>query len=183
MAQVGQTCNTLSGLNKFRAGGVDGIGKNVSKCKLLPCGKIKEHLSRQLRFGPEHYLVGQVAFFTFCAVVIREPVLRYIQTFIDEGVPVWRGVRRKNTYLAIVNFADGAAVLPGHPDGIVTFFDKTTFIEDNGTIRMTKVFGNQTTIFAHDTIVVPTGVGYKALHGPDFAPLYSKGDGLDRFTF
>ncbi len=68
----------------------------------------------------------------------------------------------------------------GHPDGIVTFFHKTTFIEDNGTIRMTKVFGNQTTIFARcDTIVVPTGVGYKALHGPNFAPFYSKGDRFD----
>jgi hypothetical protein len=84
--------------------------------------------------------------------------------------------------LAIVDFSDSPAVLAGNPDGVLTLFDKPTFIKDQGAVRATEIIINKTAILGYDFIIVPWRIAHKPLHGPDITVFHGQGDGFDGFA-
>jgi hypothetical protein len=84
--------------------------------------------------------------------------------------------------LAIVDFSDSPAVLAGNPDGVLTLFDETAFIEDQGALRAAEIIIYQTAILGYDFIIVPWRIAHKPLHGPDITVFHGQGDRLDGFA-
>jgi hypothetical protein len=85
--------------------------------------------------------------------------------------------------LAIVDFSDSPAVLAGNPDGVLTFFDETAFIEDQGAVRAAEIIINKTPILGYYFIIGPWRIAHKPLHGPDITVFHGQGDRLDGFAF
>jgi hypothetical protein len=136
-----------------------------------------EHFGGQLRFGLESRVMGQLAFFATPQIFVGEPFPGDEQSLVDQRVT------GKDAHLAGVDFAYRSAVLFGDANGILALFDKTAFIEDQSTVRASKIIVNVTTKLVHDFIIAPWCIADKPLHGPGIAAFNGKGYRLDGFAF
>jgi hypothetical protein len=93
------------------------------------------------------------------------------------------GISGKNSDLAVVDFTQGAAVLLGDSDGILSFLGEPGLVKNQGSIRIAHVVVDHTAIFSHDFVVGPHSRAYETLHGPDLTVFDGYGYGLYGFTF
>jgi len=66
-------------------------------------------------------------------------LLRDKYPLVNKSIAAFRYVGRKNTDLAVIYFSDGATILSGHSDGVLSLFEEAGFIKDDSRIRTSKV--------------------------------------------
>ena len=116
-------------------------------------------------------------------MVIRKPFFGYKQPLVDQGIPFFGSVGGKDADLAVVDFADVAAVLAGDSHGFVSLFDKAALIEDQDAIGASEIVIYKTTIFDFDICVIPRCFTDKPLQCPDISIFDGKGDWFNGFSF
>jgi hypothetical protein len=85
--------------------------------------------------------------------------------------------------LAIRDLAQGSAILPSHPDGLVPLFREAALIHNHHTIRGAHVLIDQPVVNASHLGFVPDVITHETLHTADVTAFDLKGYGLNRLTF
>jgi len=78
-----------------------------------------------LRLGAENGVDWQFAVFPALKIIVGEPFFWNKQTLVGQRVSMLGDIGGEDTDLAIVYFADSAAVLSGNADRVLAFFDET----------------------------------------------------------
>ncbi|OQC55319.1 MAG: hypothetical protein BWX55_00156 [Deltaproteobacteria bacterium ADurb.Bin022] len=122
--------NLFHRIQKLRTVAVNRIRRYVSERDHPLADDLFQHLQSQLRFRLERTLGGKPTLLPAISVIFAEPLLRNKQPIIQKTVPVARGIGRIDAHLAVLHFSYIAAVLPGNPNGIISFFHEARFVEN-----------------------------------------------------
>jgi hypothetical protein len=69
--------------------------------------------------------------------------LRKIKTYIDERMFLSRDVTHEDSHLAVLDFTQSAAPLPGNTHRVLPLFDKAGLIEHQDTLRIAQFVGHE----------------------------------------
>ena len=105
-----------------RVGTKGGITADPSSGKKFFFYDLLDKGEGDLRLGLEGEILGDQIVGTAFRIGSREPFLGHIQLAGEQAIAFGTGVPEKDSGLAVVHFARGAAVLPGDPDGLFSFF-------------------------------------------------------------
>jgi hypothetical protein len=83
----------------------------------------------------------------------------------------------------MLDLAQGSAILPGHPDGLVPLFRKAALIHHHHTIRGAHVLIDQPMVHASHLGFVPDVITHETWPTGDVTASNLKGRGLDRLAF
>ena len=114
---------------------VDGIGHYPGE-RDLRFPETFDHLAGQLAFRLKAHRVGNPCL--SAPFGIPDPSQGQIQFAIQEGVAFRAGVSEEHPDLAIFQVARRAAMLPGHPRGLVATLAKTRFVDHQDRVRITQ---------------------------------------------
>jgi hypothetical protein len=139
------------------------------------------------RFGTEHHLFWH----TGCAAPLGvfAPGFRHIEFVGDGEAGGGRADGEANGDLAVVLFADLAAVLPGNADGVLAFLREAGIVDDPGRDRRSR--GHQgkdvLTNGLEEELVIPGRYGDDVMQGlmsaPDIVGVETGGHGFHAFAF
>ena len=141
--QIGGVLKGLASFDELGAHAVNRVGKDVAEGQQVFVSQRPEHLGGQLRLGPEDSVGRQIAFLPAFTIGFGKPLLRQKQPFVDQRVAILGDVSGKDADLAVVHLAQVATVLAGYPDGVVSFFGETAFIENQSALGAAEVFVDQ----------------------------------------
>jgi hypothetical protein len=139
----------------------------------------QQHLRRQFRFALKADLTRHPTFGAPLGVIVVKPGFGQKQSLIHQRVALGRGIGGKDPHLAVFHLADRATVLPGHPQRVLTFFDKATLVENDHAPRLTPLVGHHAMGSLPHLIFFPDIIADEALHTPDVAPFDMNSHGLN----
>src|SRR5215470_15327429 len=83
----------------------------------------------------------------------------------------------------MLHLAEGATILPRHPDRVLAFFDKACLIEHQDTVWLAHRLRHELMVVPQHVLVIPGDITDEPLQSTHRAPLNVEGHRLDRFTF
>ncbi len=92
--------------------------------KQLRLGDLIDQLQGDFNLGFKSQILGRQVICSSLRIFRGKPDLRHIESPCEQTIPFIAGVANQDTGLTVFHLTDGAAILPGNPDGFFTFFDK-----------------------------------------------------------
>ena len=83
----------------------------------------------------------------------------------------------KDSTLTSLDLAQGAAVLPGNPHGVLAFLHKACLIEQQHAVWSTHRIGHALMVIPAPLLLIPPHITDEALPPPDGAPLHCRAIG------
>jgi hypothetical protein len=110
---------------------------------------------------------------------VGKPHLRQEQPLVHQGIALPRRIGGKDPDLTILDFAQGAAILPRDPHRVLALFHKARLIEPQDPIRLTHLVGHKLMVVPHHLFLIPPHITDEPLQPADGAPLNLEGHWLN----
>ena len=172
-----------AGLPEVWAVPIETICDNIFEGEHAGAVEVLHHRCGQLGLALPRHLVWHLPFRPPRLIGVGEPWLRQEQPFVDQRIALPRRIGGKDAHLTVLHLAQRAAILAGHPDGVLPFFREPRLIDDQHPIRLTHLVLEQAVIGLQHDRFIPERVTDEALHRPDLAAFHLPGHRFDRFAF
>ena len=103
--------------------------------KQVRSGNLMDQFQSDLNLGLKAQILGDQVIFSSLRILRGKPELRHIELAGEQAIAFLAGVADEDTGLAVFHLTDGAAVLPGNPNGLFALFDKL------GTVHVDHALG------------------------------------------
>src|SRR5512142_595149 len=133
-------------------------------------------LQADLPLGPVGHVVGDAGL--AAAVAVLRPVLGQEQFAVEQVVEVVAGVAQMDRHDAVLELADGAAVLTLHTGGLVPLLDIAGFVEDADGVRAGVLVADDLLEPVPHPVVVPAVLAEEFLQGA-WGDISFQGDRFD----
>jgi hypothetical protein len=94
-----------------------------------------------------------------------------------------RCIASKHPDLAILDFAEGATILPRDPHGIRALFDEAGLIKHQDAVWLPHLLGYELMVIPHHLLLIPVHITDELLQPTDRAPFDVESHRLNRLAF
>src|SRR4029450_12106750 len=93
-----------------------------------------------------------------------------------------RGIASKHPTLTILDFAEGATILPRDPHGVRALFDEACRIKHQDAVWLPHLLGHELMVIPHHLLLIPAHITDEPLQPADRAPFDVEGHRLNRLA-
>lgn len=176
-------------IQELPVGAVEGVASDPPGREASLLAECLDHLARDPGLGRKREVLGNAGLLAAIRKLLRlgKPLFRHVEAGVEKAVPPGADVAHEDARLAVLDLAETAAILAGHPDRLLSLLDEGAVVDGEhrqlGLIRSLGGDLERETLLVEmlHGLFVPFASGHEPLEAPD-PDLHGKRDGLDALS-